>query len=173
MTCLFTAVSRSPCQLTDFQCTCTNATLQSAVESCVLQSCTVREGLTTKNITSTLCDAPVRSRSGQLKAINIALAILSNISVAVRLIGKLTGLNIAYGFGMDDIFLMAATYVGMGNAILIDRGALTSGLGRDVWTLDFQTTTNFVRYFYVMEVGADELKGNDVTNVYRSSILLN
>lgn len=152
MTCLFTAVSRSPCQLTDLQCTCTDAPLLSAVESCVLQSCTVVESLKTKNITSTLCGVPVRSRSGQLKAISISLAVISNLSFAARLIGKFTRLNQAYGFGIDDVCLTVVVYVGMSNAIMIDRGTLRSGLGRDVWTLDIQTITDFVRYFYVMEI---------------------
>lgn len=152
MTCLFTAVSRSPCQLTDFDCICTNAPVQSAVEACVLQSCTVKEGLTTKNLTSTLCGAPVRDRSGRLKATNIALAVLSNLSIFARITAKITRINLNYGFGADDVCLLVATYVGLSNAVVIDRGNIPSGLGRDIWTLEFQTVTNFVRWFYVMEV---------------------
>ncbi|KAH7091696.1 CFEM domain-containing protein [Paraphoma chrysanthemicola] len=152
LTCLFTAVSRSPCQLTDFDCQCTNAPIQSAVEECVLQSCTIKEGLTTKNITSTICGLPTRDRGGQLKAINIGLAVVSNLAVIVRMVGKFTVGKAHHGFGADDACLLITVYTGMSNAILIDRGTIPSGLGRDVWTLNFQDITNFVRFFYVMEV---------------------
>ncbi|KAH6644889.1 CFEM domain-containing protein [Boeremia exigua] len=152
LTCLITEVSRSPCQLTDFSCTCTNAQVLGGVEACVLQSCSVKEGLTTKNITSTICNAQIRDKGGRLKAINIALAVLSNISVIIRLATKAAGHNPSYGFGLDDVCLMVATYVGMSNAIVIDRCTIPSGLGRDIWTLEFQTITNFVRYFYVVEI---------------------
>ncbi|KAJ4302759.1 hypothetical protein N0V90_001649 [Kalmusia sp. IMI 367209] len=126
-------------------------TLMSAIEalpSCA--SCTIKEGLTTKNVTSTLCELPVRNRSGRLKATNIALAILSNLSILARIVGKFTGPG--NGLGIDDLCLMVATYVGMSNAIIIDRGTLPSGLGRDIWTLPFSSITNFVRFFYVMEI---------------------
>ncbi|KAJ8113594.1 hypothetical protein OPT61_g4317 [Boeremia exigua] len=152
LTCLFTAVSRSPCQLTDFGCICTNVPLQTAVEACVLQSCSVKEGLTTKNITSMTCGAPVRNRGGELKVINIVLAVLSNLSILARVVGKITRLNPSYGFGADDVCVMVTTYVGMSNAIIIDRGTIPSGLGQDVWTLDFKAITDFVRWFYIMEV---------------------
>ncbi|KAJ4986833.1 CFEM domain-containing protein [Stagonosporopsis vannaccii] len=150
--CLFTAVSHSPCQLADSECICTNAPLQSTVEACVIQSCTVKEGLETKNTTATLCGAPIRNRLGELKRINIALATLSNFSVFVRIISKLTHLNPSYGFGLDDVCLLFATCVGLSNTIIVDQGALPSGLGRDVWTLPFPDITAFARWFYVMEI---------------------
>lgn len=152
LTCLLTSVTSSSCQLTDFECTCADAQIQSTVEICVLQFCTVKESLTTKNITSTLCGAPVRDKGGKLKGINIALAALSNLAVFTRLLSKILRHNPSYGWGLDDACLLVATYVGLSNAIVIDRGAIPSGLGRDLWTLTFPTITTFVRWFYVMEI---------------------
>lgn len=68
----------------------------------------------------------------------------------MRLVGKIT--SPGHGLGVDDLCLMVSTYVGMSNAIIIDRGTIPAGLGRDIWTLDFSSITNFVRFFYVMEI---------------------
>jgi hypothetical protein len=43
--CLITAVTSSPCELTDLFCICTDDKLQSDVEGCVMQSCTLRQSL--------------------------------------------------------------------------------------------------------------------------------
>lgn len=117
-----------------------------------MQSCTVKEGLTTKSVTSTLCGAPVRDRRGELKRINIIMATLSNLSIFARMASRLSHLNPSYGIGADDIFLVIATWLALSNAIIIDRGALLSGMGCDMWTLSFKDITNFVRWFYVLEI---------------------
>ncbi|PSN58562.1 hypothetical protein BS50DRAFT_605556 [Corynespora cassiicola Philippines] len=148
--CILNATAQSPCGVQNIDCTCTNSSLQSNVETCVLQTCTIKEGLTAKNITSSLCKAPFRDRSGSLKVMNIAFAIPTNICVPARIIGKFAGLG--HSFGMDDICLIIATYVGLTNAIITDRGAIPSGLGRDVWTLNFSSITAFARFFYFIKV---------------------
>ncbi|KAI9647475.1 hypothetical protein NHQ30_003860 [Ciborinia camelliae] len=53
----------SGCSPTDVECICTNKALQSNVTLCAQKTCTIPELLTTKNVTETLCSAPVRDRT--------------------------------------------------------------------------------------------------------------
>ncbi|KAJ4359878.1 uncharacterized protein N0V89_000434 [Didymosphaeria variabile] len=110
----------------------------------------MKEGLITKNITTSLCDAPIRDESGSLKAINILMAILSIIPGTTRYAYKI--ITPGQSLDPDDLSLMVSSYVGLACAIVIDRGAIPSGLGRDIWTLDFSSITNFGKYFYIMEI---------------------
>jgi hypothetical protein len=43
------------------------------------------------------------------------------------------------------------TLAGVPSVIVIDRGIVPNGLGRDVWTVPFDNVTNFVKYLYVLE----------------------
>ncbi|KAF2731278.1 hypothetical protein EJ04DRAFT_545296 [Polyplosphaeria fusca] len=148
--CLTGAIADSPCQLTDAKCICTNAPLQSSVEACVLKSCTVKQALTTKNITMTTCNAPIRDRSSEGKLVNITLGVISACCVLLRIVYKL--LVTRQELGWDDIFIVITLIVGIPQTILTDRGTLANGMGRDIWTLPFDQITDFVRYFYVMEI---------------------
>lgn len=152
MICLFSNVSHSTCQLTDLKCSCSNVPLRKILEKCVLQTCTVKESLTTKKITAKLCEVPVRERSTRLRDLNIGLAVLSHLSVFSRMGSKLAGYKAAYSFGLDDVCLLVTTYIGLGNAIIINHGAIPSGLGRDIWTLSMAAITNFIHWFYFMEI---------------------
>ncbi|KAF7888507.1 uncharacterized protein EAF02_003048 [Botrytis sinoallii] len=60
--CMAKAIPTSGCDATDVVCLCTNAELQESITLCAMQSCTVFELLTTKNVTETMCSAPVRDR---------------------------------------------------------------------------------------------------------------
>ncbi|KAK5112246.1 hypothetical protein LTR62_004407 [Meristemomyces frigidus] len=65
--CLEAAVATSPCAATDLACqlasSCSNCTMQAQIELCVVKSCTIKEALTTKNASVTLCHQPVRDES--------------------------------------------------------------------------------------------------------------
>jgi hypothetical protein len=41
---------------------------------------------------------------------------------------------------------------GVPSVIMIDKGALPNGLGRDVWTVPFDQITNFVHWLYALEI---------------------
>ena len=124
--------------------------MQTRAEKCVLQSCTVKEALETKNITSSLCKLPLRNNSGGLKTLIISLLFPSKISVLSRVIGKFAGLG--HGFGIDDACLLIAMCLGLSTVMLVFLGAIPAGLGRDIWTLDFSSITDFARFFYFIEI---------------------
>jgi hypothetical protein len=54
--------------------------------------------------------------------------------------------------GWDDYSVIAALIAGVPSVVIIDRGAIPNGLGRDVWTVSFDHITNFVRYLYALEI---------------------
>ena len=54
--------------------------------------------------------------------------------------------------GWDDYMIILTLLAGVPSVVLIDRGALVNGLGRDVWTVPFDKITAFVRWLYVLEI---------------------
>lgn len=108
------------------------------------------ERLATKNITMTSCGAPIRDRSGLYITISNTLAVISAVCVLLRLIYKMV-LTMSE-LGLDDCFIFITLIFGVPSSIINVRGTAANGLGRDIWTLRFEQITNFVRWFYVMEV---------------------
>lgn len=54
--------------------------------------------------------------------------------------------------GWDDYSVIAALVSGIPSVVIIDRGIMKNGLGRDVWTVPFDHITNFVRWLYALEI---------------------
>jgi hypothetical protein len=121
------------------------------VERCLLSTCTIKEGLTAQNVTATLCDQKPRDTSVELKATNIALMVVSAAFVLMRLTQKLFT-RVESRMALDDYLIFATLLVGQPSTILIDRGLIPNGLGRDVWTMSFDQVTAFGKYFYWVEI---------------------
>ncbi|KAK7728675.1 hypothetical protein SLS63_006536 [Diaporthe eres] len=127
------------------------STLQANVSSCVLASCTVKEALTTLNISSTTCDAPIRDDRLVIDAISYALLALSFVVIAVRFYVR-TFLGDTGSVGTDDWIILATFILGIPSTLLATLGAGGYGLGRDIWTLSFDDITLFAKYFYVLQI---------------------
>jgi hypothetical protein len=54
--------------------------------------------------------------------------------------------------GWDDYAILAALLSGLPSVIMLDRGSIPNGLGRDVWTVPFDRITNFVHFVYALEI---------------------
>jgi len=103
----------------------------------------------TKNFTETTCGAPVRDKSGLYNNISIILGCISGAVVAVRLSSKwFTHAD----FGLDDYFIAITLAAGIPSSVLTVHGLTSNGLGRDIWTVNFEQITNFIHVFYVMEI---------------------
>ncbi|KAI3320288.1 hypothetical protein HD806DRAFT_538477 [Xylariaceae sp. AK1471] len=86
--CLLTVVEEPTCAITDQACGCHNEDLNAKASACVDASCTIREALTTMNLTSTACGiAPHVNHS--YVPVFIAFVSLSAISVLLRVITRL------------------------------------------------------------------------------------
>ncbi|KAF2622047.1 hypothetical protein BU25DRAFT_452307 [Macroventuria anomochaeta] len=148
--CLGAAIKESSCTATNVTCICTNAPLQSNVETCLLSTCTLRESLTTKNVTATTCHAPVRDKSETSRVANLVLSVISVACGLTRIVYK--AIYSMAELGWDDYTIILTLLAGVPSVVLIDRGALPNGLGRDVWTVPFDRITAFVRWLYVLEI---------------------
>jgi hypothetical protein len=104
----------------------------------------------TKNLTATLCHAPVRSRGNEVRVSNIVIAVVAAACALARLSYK-ASFSVS-DLGLDDYAVLAAVVAGVPSVILIDRGLVPNGLGMDAWTVPFDHITKFVRVLYVLEV---------------------
>lgn len=107
MDCLTELVPQSECSLTDTVCLCTNEQLTEDTAACVLARCKIYEGLQTKNITMTMCGAPIRDKHMQPLVISLvggSLAILAFIMRVLALLSK----KIGRPAGVDDYLAGAA-----------------------------------------------------------------
>lgn len=107
-------------------------------------------GPVTKNTTGTACGAPIRDRGPGLYATTAGLAALSGSAILGRLAFKYF-LQKA-DLGADDWSLVATHVGGLPATITICQAAIPSGFGRDIWTLQFDQITNFLRYFFIIEL---------------------
>jgi hypothetical protein len=97
-----------------------------------------------------LCHAPKRYSGETIRTSNIALAVITAFCALSRIIYKAV---FSIGeLGYDDYSVFAALVAGVPSIVIIDRGIVPNGLGRDVWTVSFDHVTNFVRYLYALEI---------------------
>lgn len=98
----------------------------------------------------TTCNAPVRDKTLLFRTVNITLGVISAVCVLLRITYKV--IVTVYELGLDDYFILITLIAGVPSTVISDRGTAANGLGKDIWTLHPYQVTNFVKYFYVMEV---------------------
>ncbi|PVH81289.1 hypothetical protein DL98DRAFT_559877 [Cadophora sp. DSE1049] len=147
--CLVAGLGTSTCAPTNTTCVCLDAPLQSSIATCVTSNCTIKQSLIAKNVTSTLCEVPVRDVSTRYFAISLSFGV---ISAAVVLLRMFTKYFTKATFGLDDTFMVLTLIVGVPSMVLTSHGIISNGLGRDIWTLTPKQITDFVHAFYKMEL---------------------
>ncbi|KAK0621961.1 hypothetical protein B0T17DRAFT_642347 [Bombardia bombarda] len=150
LNCYIEIIPESACQLTDTQCTCTNAPLQAALQDCVLGNCTIREGLTTRNLTLALCGLPINDRSQQYENIAIAMGVVGVTTVLGRIAFKV--FIERNGLGYDDWFALAVVVPHIASTVVSTAVATKNGFGKDIWTLPFESVTRFVLASYILGI---------------------
>ncbi|KAI1079007.1 hypothetical protein F5B20DRAFT_189594 [Whalleya microplaca] len=150
VTCLLAAIEASPCGVTDVACQCTNTELTQAAETCIVQSCTVVESLTAKNLTQTECGAPVRDKRSEYNIVSCVLMGLSGLVVLIRL-GYIKFFS-TNSLGPDDLFVLLTLLNCLPSAIVNVVLLTGNGLGKDIWTLTADQITDFARGFYIITV---------------------
>lgn len=97
-----------------------------------------------------MCHAPIRYSGETIRISNIVLSVITAVCALARIIYKAV---FSIGeLGYDDYSVLAALITGVPSIIIIDRGIVPNGLGRDVWTVGFDKITEFVKYLYALEV---------------------
>jgi hypothetical protein len=123
---------------------------QLIVQQCLAYSCTVKEGLNAQNVSATYCQEPSRNRSAELKTLNIATAIVSAFFVLLRLGHKIFGPS-EIRFGLDDVFIFITLLSLVPTAVIVDLELISNGLGRDIWTVPFDSIAPYGMYFFWIE----------------------
>ncbi|SPJ88925.1 related to integral membrane protein PTH11 [Fusarium torulosum] len=148
--CLGGAISKSECDSDDTKCVCTNEKVLPLASICVSEGCSVKEALTTQNWTNTYCNGPVRDKASSLIKLNIILGVFSGTSILLRIGSKIFFLH--SDFGLDDLFTILSFCCCVPSIAIIIHGTAIYGLGRDIWTLEFDDITTFTFFFYLLEV---------------------
>ncbi|KAF4995946.1 hypothetical protein FGRMN_4801 [Fusarium graminum] len=140
---------KSTCELEDTQCLCDNAPLQQDVETCILATCTIKEALSTKSATLSLCHAPIRDRISSYVVLNNVMGVLSSVSCLVRFAAKFL---CEIPLGIDDLFILITILAAIPCIVIPPYGLAQNGLGTDIWTLTPMQITKLGYYFYVLGI---------------------
>jgi hypothetical protein len=100
---------------------------------------------------SDVCHFPVRDESLKLRGIIIAFTALSTLIAVARIGYQLS--PVGTSFSWDDGFIVITTMLHIPTGImyvakLIDQ----TGLGQDLWAIEWDQLIKFVNWFYVVEV---------------------
>ncbi|KAK0628088.1 hypothetical protein DIS24_g10834 [Lasiodiplodia hormozganensis] len=146
--CLEKNIAASPCGLTDTECSCSNSTLNAQIELCVVTTCKVKEQLTTKNATQTLCGAPVRDRTKSVSVSGIVGGIFALIAYVLRMVAR----HPKFGgtLGWDDA-MMTVVVVLVAPLTCLSVVLANLGLGKDIWTIPFDNITHILYIYYFDE----------------------
>lgn len=152
-------IPQSTCSATDLECLCTNQALNVEIAGCALGACTLYEGLETKNVSMTMCGAPVRDKSVQPIAIALVFGIMALIAFILRVCAVLA--NSGRSVGLDDCMISLAVALAVlptvfaftcefDSAIILRtltnvRAVVQNGLGKDMWTLTLSQIKNLLR----------------------------
>lgn len=146
--CTISGIAQSSCAATNQTCICTNKELAKTINECVHERCTVKEQLTTKNVSMTACNAPIRDHHMLVSGFGIGGGSMALIFCILRTISKLTLPGAQLGF--DDYTIYVAMFL-----LAIFSGLTVpfanAGLGRDIWTLPFDNITFILLLYYIDE----------------------
>lgn len=149
--CFISAIEASECLSTDSQCICSSSSIDEDASRCVHTSCAFLDALSTKNITSTACHAPVRDRSDLYNAVAIALGSISIAFITIRVIFK-QFFSTTRSLDWDDWVVIGMIPTRVASTVLNSKGMVAFGLGRDVWAIPPGFIPSFAAVFYAMEI---------------------
>ncbi|CZT07021.1 related to integral membrane protein PTH11 [Rhynchosporium agropyri] len=126
---------------------CMDQEMGESLEHCVKLNCTIREALTTKYVTESICNRPFRNRTNVISITAIVGVSLALLAVILRFVSRMKSRKP----GMDD-WTMA---IAMGFVIPLSAMAIilaNHGLGKDIWSVPFENITHSLYIFYISEV---------------------
>ncbi|KAK4206795.1 hypothetical protein QBC37DRAFT_114306 [Rhypophila decipiens] len=142
--CIVTAVLNSTCSPSNTTCICGNVALQSQAHHCVLESCTVREQLSTLNITNANCGVFSGNDQSWVPPM-IFFVILAGVIFVLRLVSRIVCRTKLW---WDDFFNLLATIGVVGySAVCFVTGNL--GLGKQIWAVPQENIPTLLTLSYV------------------------
>lgn len=152
LTCMTELIPQSSCMTEsglNQTCLCTNVALNDQIGLCASQGCTVKELLTTKNASSTVCGAEIRDHSADMTIIGLSCGAVAVVIFTIRIIFRL--LMHQRKLFWDDWTMLLTVALAIPPTILAPLLA-DNGLGKDIWTLPFGNISNVLEYFFVGEL---------------------
>ncbi|KAM3416072.1 hypothetical protein BST61_g9557 [Cercospora zeina] len=153
--CLLTAIAASPCQANNLTCTCESKELNDNTTACVTASCSVKNQLTTKNVSDTLCQAPFRDRRPKNRILVLSGLGVASIAFLLRICSKINFSRSANGGWSTTLWWDDAVIIG---AFVLICGfdslgfpSMDAGLGTDVWTIEFPNITRVLKVAFWAE----------------------
>ncbi|KAF2163705.1 hypothetical protein M409DRAFT_68300 [Zasmidium cellare ATCC 36951] len=139
----------------DLASSCSNTTATAKIEACSIQACTIREQLTAKNLTETLCQRPVRD-APTISVASIVGGICVLIAFTMRMLSKIRfpcdkGSRIDTDLWWDD-FTITVAFVLLIPITILSNVLTGLGIGKDVWTIPFENITQALKVYYVDEL---------------------
>ncbi|KAL4901223.1 hypothetical protein BDW74DRAFT_86925 [Aspergillus multicolor] len=144
LTCITEATSKASCGLTDIDCFCHDQTLAKAMESCVLQACSVTEIFAAKRFSESVCGVPPKSPTEALFIVSVTFLVLMIICAVMRTAARVLNRN----YGMDDLAITLSLGLAIAIAALVFR-AQSFGVGKDIWNIP-PPDINHVLYLFVV-----------------------
>ncbi|KAL4869863.1 hypothetical protein BDV12DRAFT_70191 [Aspergillus spectabilis] len=144
--CLTQAISSSSCSLLDIECICQDEPLNTQLQTCGMQNCSVKDNLRSMRFLYTTCDYPVTVENDVFPAVLIVGIILSTLAVTLRIAGRLIGSKL----GLDDAVALLSLAVVVAITTI---GFIYShlGLGKDIWFVPFNDITHILHLYFVEE----------------------
>lgn len=102
-----------------------------------------------KNLTATGCEAPIRDKGNVHLTVSNTLGIITGVFVIQRIAYKLWA---KLDFWYDDWFTLATIVTGTPVTVINAYKLGPNGMGKDVWTIPFSHITEFIKYFYIIEI---------------------
>ncbi|GAP85767.1 putative CFEM domain-containing protein [Rosellinia necatrix] len=140
VSCLGAAIANSTCGALDTACQCSNEAFGAQVSTCIFATCTIRQALAAKKLTSLQCGIQPVVNHSFLVPISVLFG-LAGLAVLLRLISRFRG---ATKFWWDDLCNFLALLTGgvlLGTVIKATR----LGFGTDIWAVDPDNITTFFK----------------------------
>ncbi|KAI1634613.1 hypothetical protein F4809DRAFT_651712 [Biscogniauxia mediterranea] len=143
--CILDSVENSTCANTNQTCVCHDEAFNAQATACVAASCTVREALSTKNLTSTACGIAPETDYYYVPIIVVFIT-LCTISVAARVIARLQARIPVW---WDD-FIITLSFLSCIAYVTIFWTMKPHGLGTDMWAVSFDDITLILKAQYTL-----------------------
>lgn len=140
-----TTVHTGLCDITDFDCICSNAALNAQIETCVTANCTIKEALQTQKYSYVTCHKEGQDRTAEVWIIGVTFGTLGLFAFGLRCLARLyVG---AQSWGMDD-WVMCAVILFMIPLCVLSIPLSQHGLGLDMWFVEFDNITSILYYYF-------------------------
>ncbi|KAH8784505.1 hypothetical protein F5882DRAFT_497558 [Hyaloscypha sp. PMI_1271] len=147
LACVAVTVPKINCSLLNIACQCKSTELPQLMTACLLENCTMHDGLVLAKVQASVCHLPHPDRSAVPLVLTATVYTFTTVLVVLRLISKIW---VSRTMGVDDwIVIIAQTILFASTYLTIKMSKV--GFGRHIWDLQDGDLLLFLKYFYIAE----------------------